>query len=383
MWGSCKKDFSDVLNVAVNDMLFIFNGDSYIQRDGVAMGSPAGPSLANAFLCHHEVQWLDDCPEHFKPVLYRRYVDDTFLLFKKIDHVPLFLDYLNSKHANIKFTCETEVDNSLAFLDVKVNRVGNKFETDVYRKPTFTGLCTKFSSFIPINYKRNLVKTLTYRAFHICSSYLNLHKEIEFLRNLLFNNGFPVNFVDTYVGKTLNKLLSKPSQLAESVPKAVVYFPLVFTGSSSFTLRNKLNKLFNEFFPQVSVRIIFKNDNTIIKLFNIKDQIPIDLQSSLIYKFTCDSCKASYIGKTKRHLRSRIAEHRGLSARTGIRITKPPFSAIRDHSLEKDHPFSSSMFSVLAKSQWEQDLVIMESLLTYLHKPQIGTHESSAQLLCF
>ena len=44
------------------------------------------PSLANAFLCHYEKLWLDSCPLEFKPVVYRRYVDDIFVLFKSKDH---------------------------------------------------------------------------------------------------------------------------------------------------------------------------------------------------------------------------------------------------------------------------------------------------------
>ena len=36
---------------------------------GVAMGSPLGPSLANAFLAHYEQIWLSDCPVYkFNPV---------------------------------------------------------------------------------------------------------------------------------------------------------------------------------------------------------------------------------------------------------------------------------------------------------------------------
>ena len=45
-----------------------------------------------------------------------------------------------SQHPNIKFTCENEAENQLNFLDVTVHRKDNKFETSVYRKPTFTGL---------------------------------------------------------------------------------------------------------------------------------------------------------------------------------------------------------------------------------------------------
>ena len=83
------------------------------------MGNPLGPTLANAFLSHHKVKWLDECPIQFKPLLYRRYVDDTFVVFKSQDHIPLFLQYLNSKHPHIEFTSETENNencHSLIFL---------------------------------------------------------------------------------------------------------------------------------------------------------------------------------------------------------------------------------------------------------------------------
>ena len=123
------------------------------------MGSPLGPVLANAFMAYHETRWLEHCPLDFKPLFYRRYVDDTFLVFKSEEHVQKFLSYLNSRHPNIEFTAESESNNQLPFLDILVTRSNNCFTTSVFRKPTYTGLTTKFSSFIPIQYKRNLIVT--------------------------------------------------------------------------------------------------------------------------------------------------------------------------------------------------------------------------------
>ena len=59
------------------------------------MGSPSGPSLANTFLCQYEKLWLDNCRPEFKSVIYRRYVDDIFVLFKSKDDLLLFLDILH------------------------------------------------------------------------------------------------------------------------------------------------------------------------------------------------------------------------------------------------------------------------------------------------
>ena len=79
------------------------------------MGSSLGPTLANAFLCFHEQIWLNECPEEFKPVYYRRYVDDIFVLFRSPDYLQKFKNYLNSRHRNISFTCEKEQNNSMHF----------------------------------------------------------------------------------------------------------------------------------------------------------------------------------------------------------------------------------------------------------------------------
>ena len=45
-------------------------------------------------------------------MVYRRYVDDIFVLFKSKEHLKLFVNYMNSKHSNIKFTFETEDSNN-------------------------------------------------------------------------------------------------------------------------------------------------------------------------------------------------------------------------------------------------------------------------------
>ena len=111
------------------------------------MGLPLGPTFANIFMCFNEEIWLNDCPDDFKPVFYARYIDDTFVLKKDRSPSKLFLDYLNSKHNNIKFTVETESSNSLSFLDVNISRSNNKFTTSVYRKPTFPGLGISFFQF--------------------------------------------------------------------------------------------------------------------------------------------------------------------------------------------------------------------------------------------
>ena len=119
-----KRDLFKLLETATSESS-IFDYLLYKQIDRVAMGSPLGPTLANAFLCRYEKEWLDNCPIHFKPVIYKRYLD-VLLSFK--EHLQLFVDYMKKKHKCRKLTSEAENDNSFSFLDIKITVITNNFK---------------------------------------------------------------------------------------------------------------------------------------------------------------------------------------------------------------------------------------------------------------
>ena len=154
-----------MFSLTTKESIILFDMAFYTQADSVAMGSPLGPSLANAFLCHHEKKWLNECLKKFKPVFYKRYVHDIFVLFKRPEHVKPFVDYMNSKHKNINFSFEMEKDGQMPFLDVNVFHENGKFVTNVYRKETFTRVYTNLPCFIPLKPKFRLDYTLLHPAF--------------------------------------------------------------------------------------------------------------------------------------------------------------------------------------------------------------------------
>ena len=166
--------------------------------------------------------------------------DDCFLLFRSLDHVPLFLNYLNYQHPNISFTSELEKDGKLPFLDVDITRSNGKFSTSVYRKPNFTGLFTNFHSFIPLAHKRSLISCLIYRIFNLCSIYENSHTQLEVIRKLFNLNGFPSHRFDRLVHRFLNKIFEAkppihtvPKKVAvDAVPRRMWVKPCAFTHQS-------------------------------------------------------------------------------------------------------------------------------------------------------
>ena len=180
--GINKEEFRSLLSLATKESYFLFNKVLYKQKDGVAMGSPLGPTLANAFLCFYERKWLEKCPLEFKPVFYRRYVDDIFVLFKSPDHIENFRNYFNSCHPNMSFSFEKEKNGKMPFLDVEISRENCNFVTTVYRKPTFSGVYTHFESFLPSTYKFGMIYTLVYRCFILCSDWTKFHAELVTLK---------------------------------------------------------------------------------------------------------------------------------------------------------------------------------------------------------
>ena len=375
-----KKQFKSLLEIAVKESVFIFGDQLYQQIDGVAMGSPLGPTLANTFLCFHEKNWLNECPIEFKPLIYKRYVDDCFLIFKCKEHSIKFLEYLNKKHKNISFTSELELNNTLPFLDVLITKENNSLTTNVFRKDTYTGLGLNFQSFVPNLFKINSIKTLLHRAYSICSTWISLHEELERLKSYFHSNGYPLALIEKHIKRFINNKLANKRQNNE-IEKETKYVTLPFQGHFSYQLRNTLSSLLRKHIPNVNYKFIFVNRNTIGSLFKVKDSVPDFLCSNVVYRFSCPDCQSWYIGSTSRNLKIRISEHRGISYRTNTNITHPSFSKIREHSRKYKHDINEQDFNIVYRAKYTTDLRIAESLMIMKEKPSINGNELATRLM--
>ena len=385
--GFSRENFKKLLSFAVKDSFFLFNGTYYEQVDGVAMGSPLGPTLANIFLCHWEEIWIKKCPAQFRPLYYNRFMDDTFLLFSAEDHVKKFHKYINSRHKNMTFTYETEANNRLAFLDVLVTRENNTFCTSLYRKPTFSGLYSNFESFMPETYKKGLIYTLLHRAFVLCCNWNKFHLEVLFLKDIFRKNSFPHFFTDRCVKYFLDKVFTVKKVIA-TVPKKKVRICLPFLGKQSFEIRTKLCKFMSKNFPQCQLEVIFNSGNRLRNSFSFKDKIPLNVRSHILYRYTCDGCNSIYLGKTRRHYMVRIFEHLGISLATGKKFTFNPLnknnSAILSHINCKTKCIGKEEnFKIIGSARTDPLLCIKETLIIHKNKPKINTSYGSVPIYLF
>ena len=69
-------------------------------------------------------KWLNEYNLN-KPKFYLQYVGDTLAAFNNEQDSLIFLNFLNNRHPNIKFTIEKQINYSIAFLDVFISGINN------------------------------------------------------------------------------------------------------------------------------------------------------------------------------------------------------------------------------------------------------------------
>ena len=118
----------------------------------------------------HESKWLNEYNLN-KPKVYLRHVDDILAAFDNEQYSLNFLNFLNDRHPNIKFTIENQINNSIAFLYVLISGINNQNLTlQTYHKSIYTGILLNFKSWTSFSHKISLIKCLIERSFKICNN---------------------------------------------------------------------------------------------------------------------------------------------------------------------------------------------------------------------
>ena len=335
--------FCELIKLCVDATIFVFDGEVYQQKFGVAMGSPLSPILANLCMEFLERNYIQVLPDNIKPILWVRYVDDIFIIYQH-DEASLnrFLTTINNLLPTIKFTVESEEDGKLPFLDVLVihNKDTRSLSFKVYRKPTNSENYIHYYSHHSPNTKANIVTNMFSRALKICDPpYLD--QEIDHILLTFKNLGYPQFFLRKCLSRA-NRQWYNPRPPRNS-PNHNNYLTLPFS-SEFINIQKSISNVNTKTPGKENIDLAFKYSNTLRNRL-VRNNSKINDKKVGVYCIPCLDCSLCYIGESGRSLPIRLEEHKR-ACRLGSN-----YSAVASHSLDVGHRIGFKQSQIVYNSR--------------------------------
>ncbi len=349
-----SKAFYVLLKLIFENNYFIYDKKYYRQLKGIAMGTKAGPSIANIYLYILEKSFL----YIHRPLFYSRFIDDIFIIVLNGFDISLLPTFFR----NLKLNITEKNSEPVVFLDlnIKLNQQTKKLNFTVYKKPTGTFQQLLCSS----NHQKKIIENNPFGSYlrirRICTyshDYIHLAR---ILTNQLITRGYKRKFL-LKISHTVLKL--DRNKLIEYKPKKTIDFTDCVLLRMNFDLnyvqiQNDLRKIFKDcfkdhpIFRSFKLKILnktqtnfgcltinnIKPDLLLLNKYSIKkcgiyncstcpnlvtDQfiklnnfyVPLNLKvncntKNVIYAIYCKLCKdVYYIGETERKVSARFKEH--------------------------------------------------------------------------
>ena len=251
------------------------------------MGSPLTVELAEIRVTELETIALNTSPQ--PPSLYKHFVDDGFGVFRDKTHAETYLEYVNSLSSDLVYTIEHPPQNgSIPFLDILIHK---DLCTSVYRKSTHTDTYNHYSTAAPKTTKDSPIRSLTRRAYNICSPQ-HLDLELTHVKSVLLDNGYPLNHINLIMHRT-KKSLSKPKPPRTKADNTLANISVPYYPALSKPLR--------QISDRHNISLTFTSNRNLRKT---KTQPPPHTTRNVIYQIPCKDCNATYCGQTRRPLKT-------------------------------------------------------------------------------
>lgn len=354
----CESVFR-LTEVCLRQNFFTFDGQFYCLRDGLGMGNPLSPYLAELFMSFFErLVFNNSNPYRDKIFFWHRYVDDVISCWLGTPtELSDFLSWLNQLHININFTMEVESDRSIPFLDLRLTRLEDKVVFDIYRKPTQTDYTIGFLSNHHFGHKLSGLQFLVHRLHSIPLGEDNYTKELNTIYWLAHKNGFTRQHVNSLLRRYHRRRLISDASSLSPIDADRKYIKISYMG--------RISNILGSIFKKHGFNIAYKSENTLHNiLVHNKDPVPL-LNQSGVYRLECGSadCNAVYVGRTGRTLQQRIKEH--------LRSQKMPScdkSVFGKHLRINNHPFDPvSNAKILHRVPFGTRQSILEEFEIFLH----------------
>jgi len=324
-----QNEFIAAIKFVLTSTFFKFNNGIYRQTFGMPMGSPLSPIISDLVMRDLEENVMNSLS--IRPLFYVRYVDDI-LLSTHEGEIHDLLNKFNSYHQRLQFTMELEDNHVINFLDITlIRKNNNKIITDWFHKSTFSGRYLSFFSNHPTSQKRGTIYSLVDHAIKLSHPSFYQKNLISCIK-ILLTNGYSLDLIFNNINNRLKKLFV---QRVNNVTDRTN----VDSNTKKITVVLLYAKPFSDFISSnidSSKAIVgYRCLNKLGRFVKVhKDVDHILAKNNVIYKIGCNNCEASYVGQTKRQLRTRIREHIN-----NLKQDQTKHSVISEHILNHNHNF--------------------------------------------
>lgn len=134
-------------------------------------------------------------------------MDDIFIIWDDSkDQLDKCLAFIENSTDFLKFSHVFSYEK-INYLDITIykNTTEQRFETTIFRKPTYSNTLLHFSSVHPIHQKKALVKGQGVRLARMISENHEFLDQIKILKGMLINRGYPGEYVDNILQEVTKK----------------------------------------------------------------------------------------------------------------------------------------------------------------------------------
>jgi hypothetical protein len=192
-----EKEASMVLSslqFVLENNYFTFEGETFHQVIGTAMGTNCAPSFASIFLHQYECSFFHKYSSIFPLVL--RFLDDIFGVSLTTPDVTLRLLKTELEQPTHGILLEVTTGLSVPFLDLSISISGDRLSTSLYQKSQNLYLYTPYTSAQPLSVKKGLIKTEVIRYIRSCSQEEDFKRILEEFILRLQARGYPLSFIN-------------------------------------------------------------------------------------------------------------------------------------------------------------------------------------------
>ena len=193
----------------------IFDNKVHLQINGTAMGTPCAVVFANLFMLWHHYKILNSYTNPLNspmlPLIYKRFIDDLFLVFKKLEDALYFIRCFNNVHPTIRVenpqisNCTSNNELYVDILDITVKikscpwlggEIHYKLITKLFSKTCNTHMYLPPFSLHQAHIYPNWIKGEINRIRIICSDNADYNYYLDSFVIYLLRRGYSRSFID-------------------------------------------------------------------------------------------------------------------------------------------------------------------------------------------